>query len=502
MAEEQLQGESPTATDHRLICPLPQPGTDGQGFRLVTATVSAGGEALFLFISQDPEQDVTSRTETGFASFPNTSMPSGPKPFRLAIVRQGAVGDGVETRLVDIPPVNVCFPKVELFPDGRVLLVGSRCSCEGLGRWDNNTHIFDPRTGSMFDFCLGDGIESLAVDGQGRIWVAYFDEGIFGNCGWGREDSHLPNVWVDAVGGCGLVCFNASGQILWEAPRGVDIWNSYQWNATRSEMWLPFRSYRFSVCHISGLAQDPKAKGDGQGNPVVRLYESSDRNLGGHRLCVVSGDTMLLSNGYFYEQHEFHLLTNSRDVMIETPLGGDAIEPFSCKELVDHVERRFQQKGDKCRIIMSKEEFAALPATEINNVSEPGPLPSVPVNDTSSTAVTAVTNEAECKDQQQTNGDDNKENAVSTGSAQPDGVEKQGTDNTEAPPPEAAATSDYEDWIKKSKQELDTCPHVKTVSVEQLKQLTLGVVARGRQLNYFTDEGWFQMDLDQVKLTC
>ncbi len=34
--------------------------------------------------------------------------------------------------------------------------------------------------------CVGDGVEWAQTTRLGNVWVSYFDEGIFGNLGWGN----------------------------------------------------------------------------------------------------------------------------------------------------------------------------------------------------------------------------------------------------------------------------------------------------------------------------
>jgi hypothetical protein len=48
---------------------------------------------------------------------------------------------------------------------------------------------------------FGDGIEHVQATSAGEIWVGFFDEGIYGNYGWG-SGTQLP------VGRTGLVRFS------------------------------------------------------------------------------------------------------------------------------------------------------------------------------------------------------------------------------------------------------------------------------------------------------
>jgi hypothetical protein len=60
-------------------------------------------------------------------------------------------------------------------PDGGYALASSRSRID-----EKNLQLFD-RTGKFrTSFAVGDGVQHLAVDTRGRIWVGYFDEGIYG----------------------------------------------------------------------------------------------------------------------------------------------------------------------------------------------------------------------------------------------------------------------------------------------------------------------------------
>jgi hypothetical protein len=90
---------------------------------------------------------------------------------------------------------------------------------------------------------LGDGINSTYVDAVGRIWVAYSDEGIFGNFGWGRPGP-------TPIGSAGLVCFSELGEKVWEYPTDDGMSDCYALNVSDSEAAIFFYS-DFPICRIS-----------------------------------------------------------------------------------------------------------------------------------------------------------------------------------------------------------------------------------------------------------
>src|SRR5688572_10081234 len=81
-------------------------------------------------------------------------------------------------------PLRDCFPIIEQFSDGRWLVANSRSQSDG------NARILDVEGAELRRIELGDGIEHIKIDSRDRIWVGWFDEGVFGNDTWqypGRE---------------------------------------------------------------------------------------------------------------------------------------------------------------------------------------------------------------------------------------------------------------------------------------------------------------------------
>jgi hypothetical protein len=103
------------------------------------------------------------------------------------------------------------------------------------GTCEFNARVYEPNGNLKSFFVLGDGIEDVQVDRNGRIWVSYFDEGVFGNFGWGG----------DAVpfGASGLSCFDAEGKRLWDfqPPQGFgSICDCYALNVARNKVWAHY----------------------------------------------------------------------------------------------------------------------------------------------------------------------------------------------------------------------------------------------------------------------
>jgi hypothetical protein len=208
-----------------------------RGYVPVTRSVASDGSLLFLSIEVSGLDAVRERYQGGIGSFPKTRMAEA-KLFSLSIVSANDV-----RRTISLPRVDVTFPNVDMFPDGRVLVAGARSSWRSEDDYDRNGAIFDPRTGEMRRFLLGDGINSLAIDAIGRIWVAYGDEGIFGNFGWGNPGP-MP------IGSAGLVCFSDSGTKIWEYPADDRMADCYALNVSAQEASIFFYT-DFPICRVS-----------------------------------------------------------------------------------------------------------------------------------------------------------------------------------------------------------------------------------------------------------
>ncbi len=94
------------------------------------------------------------------------------------------------------PDGSFWMTHAQRLPDGGYALASSRSRVG-----EKNLHLFDDLGRFQTSFAIGDGIEHLAVDGRGRIWVGYFDEGIFGG---------------DPLSSHGLSRFDQSGKLEYQ----------------------------------------------------------------------------------------------------------------------------------------------------------------------------------------------------------------------------------------------------------------------------------------------
>jgi len=173
-----------------------------------------------------------------------------------------------------------------MFPNGDTLVVATRCERFQDGTHELNATTYGTNGEVVRQFLLGDGIEHAQIDPSGNIWVGYFDEGVFGNYGWGHSN--------DRFGAAGLSCFNDKGEKLWDfqPPAGCDsISDCYALNVSRDGTW---------VCYYTDL---PLVRIDSKWNPRAWRTETS-----GGRELAVHGKHILHFGGYGEQRTSCRLL--------------------------------------------------------------------------------------------------------------------------------------------------------------------------------------------------
>jgi hypothetical protein len=189
------------------------PATDGDV--LVTASIGPGGEAVAVWSSADGERALTANTtQPGWATFPNARA-TQPTPAR--VTRHGG-SDPV--RVVELGDLALAHVTVQSLPHGRVLVVGLRCHWRAESGAERNAAVHDADGRLVVEQTLGDGIEHVLTTAGGAVWVGYFDEGVFGNYGWGGTSSPEP------VGAAGLIRFTADLQVDWRFPYEGHPWGT------------------------------------------------------------------------------------------------------------------------------------------------------------------------------------------------------------------------------------------------------------------------------------
>jgi hypothetical protein len=94
---------------------------------------------------------------------------------------------------------------------------------------------------------LGDGIDDVQVTASGDVWVGYFDEGVFGNRGWGGRGR-------EPLGAAGLVRWSGPPELrpAWRYPGAAPldpIVDCYALNVDGEDAWIcPYTD--FPVVHV------------------------------------------------------------------------------------------------------------------------------------------------------------------------------------------------------------------------------------------------------------
>lgn len=128
--------------------------------------------------------------------------------------------------------LDTAHPMVQPLPDGQVLVVGARAEWRAEGP-DHNATIYGPDGSPLRTACVGDGIEHVRTTPSGAVWVSYFDEGVYGNLGWGEPGGPEPIGWP------GLVRANRELEIEWRYPADVlvPIDDCYALTVSGEEAW-------------------------------------------------------------------------------------------------------------------------------------------------------------------------------------------------------------------------------------------------------------------------
>ena len=122
----------------------------------------------------------------------------------LVIAIDDATGQMIRDERFDLGILKMNYHFIYPWHDD-FLFVGSRCLNDSKKGPEQNAAVID-RSGNLIrEFCLGDGINDIIVNGD-KIIVSYFDEGIFGNYGWDEP-----------IGSAGLVVFNENAEKIWES---------------------------------------------------------------------------------------------------------------------------------------------------------------------------------------------------------------------------------------------------------------------------------------------
>lgn len=207
--------------------------------------------------------------DRGIGRFPKSRL-NRPADYLVVAWHDGKI------RKVILPSEPVVISFVQPMSAG-ILLVGSRCHWRPEGP-EKNAVIYDWTGHEGQRLTLGDGLEDVRTTTDGTIWASYFDEGVFGNYGWGQPGP-------TPIGAPGLVAFDDRGEIQWSydsAAAGTDsICDAYALNVRGpNDVWLYFYT-EFSLVQLS--------------KESYRVWKLGER---GARAMAVSEPRLLLFGDY------------------------------------------------------------------------------------------------------------------------------------------------------------------------------------------------------------
>jgi len=242
--------------------------------QLITVSVGPDGGPVALWARPADQADIQGRYEGGGgATFPETRTSSRPR-VALASYSTRSI---VPQHLVSVDDLPVAHPLVQPLPNGEFLVVGGRCAWRPEGPERNALIVGSDGTINRKG-TLGDGIEHMLVDDNGEVWIGYFDEGIFGNFGWGSPGP-------EPLGSQGLVRWSTQFEKLWEYRAVDDYWlaDCYALNVSAARAWAcPYTDF-------------PLLQIDADGTTVHRTTDVS-----GPMGLIVAGESVGLIGDYKY----------------------------------------------------------------------------------------------------------------------------------------------------------------------------------------------------------
>ncbi|WP_433788787.1 hypothetical protein [Actinoplanes sp. CA-252034] len=153
-------------------------------------------------------------------------------------------GSGTETvRISSNPPA---YAAAQPLPGGRFLVVAGRCRWRPEGA-ERNATVYERDGTVSAEHVFGDGIQHVLTTPAGEAWVGYFDEGVYGNYGWGSAGTERP------IGAPGLIRFGSDGTPAWRFPadQAPPIDDCYALNVLGESAWACYYS-DFPLVRVTG----------------------------------------------------------------------------------------------------------------------------------------------------------------------------------------------------------------------------------------------------------
>jgi len=294
---------------------------------LVRASVGPDGQAVALWTSPEERSALSATTtQPGWASFPD---PQASRPVTARVTLHRAAPAVTSVEIAELP---LAHPTVQVLPDGHILLVGARCRWRPDGP-DRNAIIYDADGQVIIEATIGDGVEHVLVSRSGHIWVGYFDEGVYGNYGWGDAGAPAP------LGATGLMRFTSNLEADWRYPADAqNAWGAisdcYALNVDGDTAWACYYTDFPVICVQDGTVT-------GWRNSLARSV----------RAVVVTDTQVALYGGYGPDhdvlvlasrgQHQLDRLTEYRLVLPDRaplPATMQAVGRGAHLHLIDRIE--------------------------------------------------------------------------------------------------------------------------------------------------------------------
>jgi len=187
------------------VLPLCRYTAADDGDVLLSVAVGPAGEAVAVWSAPGDQEALTSVTvQPGWASFPDARA-AQPAGVRVTVHSPGLAG------VVRIGQMALAHVTTQPLPGGRFLVVAARCRWRPEGP-DRNALVYSPDGAVLAEYTIGDGVEDVLTTPSGSVWVGYFDEGVYGNHGWGGPGPQ-------PLGSCGLARFDPAGEQDWRFPQ-------------------------------------------------------------------------------------------------------------------------------------------------------------------------------------------------------------------------------------------------------------------------------------------
>lgn len=223
------------------------------------------------------------------------------------------------------PPHREAFwsPSVQRFADGRWLIVEPRTE-----ELDPNAYIFEPDGSFSHSFYAGDGIEAVLIDKLDRIWIGYFDEGVFGAV------NTPPEHRMRKFGPNGLVRLDDRGELEFgfnENARDRDISDIYALTIDdANRIWLcPYHEF-----YLASVDDDTIG------------FVLDEAPVAGSQAMCVGPDHFVFFGGY-YRDCMITVVERKTQRLRLIQLRNQDGSPFSPRLLATRGERAFAMVNDR-----------------------------------------------------------------------------------------------------------------------------------------------------------